>query len=252
MKKIAVYFNATSRDIYNNEERNDMVLFKELLGPFLPEAEFVMVDSVKGEYPEDPTIFDGVILGGSAAFVTDPEPWMETLFEHIRLLDKAQIPTWGICFGHQAMAHVFGGHLEEGDVTIGAPHLEILKPEPWMHPYMPVLRLYAGNFQQVVDTPKSMRRIGIGRKNPNAMLAKGDHMIGLQFHPEFTQWMIEACADDYLAAKKIDFAQYQRAKHEIHEGNDAQILAKWMAKFYRQHWEASANNGADLRLVSSS
>ncbi len=251
MKRIAVYFNATKRHLYGGEGRNDVDLFRDLLSPYLPKTEFVMVDSASGEYPDDPTLFDGVILGGSAAFITEPEPWMEKLFEHIRILDEAKTPLWGICFGHQAIAHVFGGKIESRDITLGAPHLELLAPEPWMHPYMPTIRLFAGNFQQVVETPKSMRRLGIGRGNPNAMLAKGDHLVSLQFHPEFTQWIIEAYADECLAEHKVNFATYQKAKNEIHSGNDAPIMAKWMAKFFLHNWEAALHQSADLRLVSS-
>lgn len=251
MKQIAVYFNATKRDIYKGDDRNDVDLFRDLLAPFLKNVEFVMVDSAHDEFPDDPTQFDGVILGGSAAFVTQKEPWMDTLFEHIHILDEAKIPTWGICFGHQAIATVFGGKIEARTVTLGAPHLEILTPEPWMHPYSPTLNLYAGNFQQVTEAPKSMRRIGLGRGNPNAMLAKDDHLVSLQFHPEFTQWIIESYADSCLSDRKIDFATYQKAKSEIHERNDAIVMAKWMAKFFLQNWEKSPAISADLKLVSS-
>jgi GMP synthase (glutamine-hydrolysing) len=43
----------------------------------------------------------GVIVTGSHAMITDREEWSERLIEWIAELVDAQVPYFGICYGHQ-------------------------------------------------------------------------------------------------------------------------------------------------------
>lgn len=232
MKQIAIYYNATIRHRYGGEHQNDVDMFRNLLSPFLPDYELIQFDPVNGNLPENPTNFDGVILTGSAAMVGDKEPWISELFEHIRLLDEAKTKMVGICFGHQAIAKALGAVVGPKDITIGVPHLEILEPQKWMHPYMPSLRLHAGNYEQVLSVPQGMKRVAIGRGNPNAMLVKNHHIMSLQFHPELTQMFMEGYVDDCFARQDISAQLYMKAKAEIAAGTDADIMGKWIAHFF--------------------
>lgn len=232
MKRIAVYYNATIRHQYGGEHQNDVEMFRSLLSPYMPEYEFIQFDPINGEMPADPTVFDGVILTGSAAMIGDDEPWIEGLLEHIRILDQAKTKLVGICFGHQAIAQALGGEVGPKNLSIGVPHLEVLEPQKWMHPYMPSLRLFAGNYQQVLKAPTSMKRVAIGRGNPNAMLVKDEHILSLQFHPELTQRFMEGYVDSCLAKQDISAHEYSEAKAEIAGGTDAKIMGKWIAHFF--------------------
>ncbi len=251
MRRMAIYHNDRARRFLGGEMLSDFDYISRLLRPLLADTEFVEIDSANGQFPADPTAFDGVILGGSNANVTEDEPWMKQLFKDIRTLDVAKRPLFGICFGHQAIARALGGRVDFREVSIGAPHLELLKPENWMHPYLPSLRLYAGNFQQVVEVPKSMRVIAIGRNNKNAMLAKDDHIISVQFHPEYSHSYMAALAEEYHDHKLIDLSAYQQAKKEIHGETHGQIMGKWIAKFFLGHWQSSAARQPELHVVKA-
>ena len=54
----------------------------------------------------------GIILMGSAASVHDSYPWIDSLEEIIKNAIQKYIPILGICFGHQFLAHIFGGKVE--------------------------------------------------------------------------------------------------------------------------------------------
>ena len=56
--------------------------------------------------PSDVQMFSGIIISGSAACVTAPEPWMDGLADLILDASVAGVPVLGICFGHQMVAEI--------------------------------------------------------------------------------------------------------------------------------------------------
>ena len=77
-----------------------------------------------------------------------------------------------------------------------------------------------------------MKRVAIGRGNPNAMLVKDDHIVSLQFHPELTQMFMEGYVDDCFSKHDISAQTHFEAKTEIAAGTDAMIMGKWIAHFF--------------------
>ena len=55
----------------------------------------------------------GIILMGSAASVHDSYPWIPSLEQIIKSAVQKHIPILGICFGHQFLAHIFGGKVDK-------------------------------------------------------------------------------------------------------------------------------------------
>jgi GMP synthase-like glutamine amidotransferase len=67
------------------------------------------------EYPVDWTIYHGVIIPGSFSAVYDDDPWILQLQRVIQnVIVARQIPTLGICFGHQLVAHSY----DDGRATV--------------------------------------------------------------------------------------------------------------------------------------
>jgi len=54
----------------------------------------------------------GVILMGSAASVHDNFDWMKNVTIVITKAIEKKVPILGICFGHQFLAHIFGGKIK--------------------------------------------------------------------------------------------------------------------------------------------
>ncbi len=65
---------------------------------------------------------DAIIILGSGASVYDDLPWQRPLNEWVYERMEAGVPTLGICYGHQMLAHIYGapvdllwdGHKEKG------------------------------------------------------------------------------------------------------------------------------------------
>lgn len=55
-----------------------------------------------------PVKADAIVITGSRRNVTMWEPWMDDV---VALIRQADVPLYGICFGHQIIAHAFGGQV---------------------------------------------------------------------------------------------------------------------------------------------
>ena len=78
----------------------------------LEEHETVVVDVEHGGALPDPHGFAGVLVTGSAAFVTDHADWSERSAARLRQTVHAGLPVFGICYGHQLLAHALGGEVD--------------------------------------------------------------------------------------------------------------------------------------------
>ena len=70
-----------------------------------------------------PHAIAGAVITGSAAMVTERADWSEHTAEWIRDAMTAQTPLFGVCYGHQLMAHALGGKVgwlpEGGEIGTG-------------------------------------------------------------------------------------------------------------------------------------
>lgn len=228
--RIAIYLTNTDRGALNNQFPNYAEMTETLLSSRLPNTTFEHFDVTNGVFPEDPTTFDGVVLTGSAANVSDEFPWMETLCNHIRKLDAARIKLLGICFGHQAIVAALGGQVCARDINLGAPPIAVDTKRPWMTPEADELRLFAGNFQQVAALPEGMTRLAGSKACPFAMIEKDNHILSLQYHPEFSV--------DYMRGyiskveTKVPADVVSTALTQLETGHDGAVFGQWAAQFF--------------------
>lgn len=227
--RIAIYLtNPSAKDAVPTDDHYGQ-MFEDMLRPQMPGATFEHFDVVEGAFPDNPTEFDAVVITGSSAFVTDTSAWIETLFSHIREMDRAGTKMFAVCFGHQAVAMALGGRVENRDIVLGSPEIDVTIPKDWMQPAAKSLRLFSGNFQQVVEVPESLEVLASHPECPIAMMAKGQHLMTVQFHPEFSgEYMhryVDQISDDISAGCAAS------ARQEFETGSDGVLFVKWAARF---------------------
>lgn len=172
--------------------------------PSLPEATFSSVHIAGGEPAPEPGEMDGVIISGSEKGVYDDTAWMTPLRENLERLKAAGVPIFGICFGHQIMADVFGGKAEkvnEGFVT-GSRAFEANGRE---------VRAYLAHQDQVTKVPPGATVTASAAYCPAAALAYDFPALSVQFHPEysarFTEDLIDLFGAELMSPEEIASAR---------------------------------------------
>ncbi|MBS3958470.1 MAG: glutamine amidotransferase [Xanthomonadaceae bacterium] len=152
------------------------------------EARFVPV--LDGHAPPDPRGFAGAIVTGSAAMVTDREPWSEATADWLRRAVERGLPVLGICYGHQLLAHALGGEVDWNPQgrEMGTVAIELhgsARADP-LFAALPERFAAQATHQQSVTRPPS-GAVVLARSVLDGCQAfrHGEHAWGLQFHPEF-------------------------------------------------------------------
>lgn len=95
-----------------SHETNGSFLLKKHISKFGVNS--VTIKNVySGEFPSEDDLekADGIIITGSRASVYEKDEWISKLMDLIKLIDRLEIPTLGICFGFQAVAQALGGNV---------------------------------------------------------------------------------------------------------------------------------------------
>lgn len=203
-------------------------MFARLLGPGIDIATF---DVPAGELPESGGAHDAVLITGSSAGVDDPLPWIEPLFEFIRLAKDR--PLVGVCFGHQAMAQALGGEVVKSGKGWGAGlhHYSIVHREPWMDGGGDIA-IPASHQDQVVTQPPNTEIVAASDFARFAALAWTDRSaISFQFHPEFSPEFARA-----LIERRYDaIPNPDAAIASLDAPNDTARVGGWIRNFLMEN-----------------
>ncbi|MDY6815598.1 MAG: glutamine amidotransferase [Pseudomonadota bacterium] len=186
-----------------------------------PELELTVMDLPHGEEPGDPSEWDGIVVTGSPAMVSDREDWSENAAAWLANVVDAGVPVLGVCYGHQLLAHALGGevgYLPKGRET-GTRIVELF-PEAGQDPlFSPMPRRFRAQLthkQSVLRLPPDAVLLGHSDFEPHQAFRVGECAWGVQFHPEFSDAIMRA----YLEVQAPDLDR---------EGLDAQALLNDLA-----------------------
>lgn len=146
-----------------------------------------------------------IILSGGPASVYGPgTPQVDAkIFE-------LGIPTLGICYGLQLVAHALGGKVEHAERReYGPAKVMVKKPEGVMHRFAPgdVIDVWMSHGDKIVSMPDGFTTLAISSNTPFCAVADSQRKIhGLQFHPEVVHTPRGA---EILAAFLFDVAHLQ-------------------------------------------
>ncbi|MDC7701659.1 glutamine amidotransferase [Vogesella indigofera] len=163
----------------------------------------------EGEALPEPCAHQPAIITGSWAMVTDRLGWSETTAEWIRQAMLIDQPLFGVCYGHQLMAHALGGRVgyHPGGLELGClpVRLEITGAKDALVGTMPSQFLaHLTHMQSVLAPPPQTVVLARSEHDQHQILRYGPNAISTQFHPEFTRSILAACVDtrtDFLRSR---------------------------------------------------
>lgn len=200
-------------------------MLRRLLGPGFDYADY---HAAAGALPEDATAHDAYLITGSPAGVYEPLPWIAELLRFLRGA-KGKAKLVGICFGHQAMAQAFGGHVEKSDKGwgVGLHTYPVVRREPWMDDAAAV-SVPVSHQDQVTLQPSGSHVVASSPFTPYAALAYSDQpAISFQFHPEFEPEFAKAL----IEARRDRLPEPDAAIASLDAPNDRARVGGWISEF---------------------
>nr|WP_245781354.1 type 1 glutamine amidotransferase [Halopelagius inordinatus] len=134
----------------------------------------------------DPGAVDGVVLTGSTAGVYErsDRPWIDDQRRLVEELVEREIPTLGVCFGHQVVNDALGGSVENVGTTARLVAAEF-EDDPLFDGVSPVVPAVHGD--AVTAVGDGMEVIASADYYPAfATRHRNAPLWTVQFHPEFT------------------------------------------------------------------
>ena len=140
---------------------------------------------------------EGVVLSGSTAGVyeTAAYPWMDELRSLVRELVAADVPTLGVCFGHQLVNDALGGRVEHRGLRKGIETVRFAE-DPLFDSVGARVPMVHGDF--VTELGDGMERIAAADYYENLGSRHRDAPVWtVQYHPEFTAALLPQIEADF-------------------------------------------------------
>lgn len=162
-----------------------------------PELNIHVVDVTVDDLPGRPEDWEGIVITGSPAMVSDREPWSEQAASWLANAVRAETPVLGVCYGHQLLAHALGGEVgfhprgrESG--THPVELLDAALEDPLFQGLPRQFPAQLTHRQSVLRLPDNAVLLGRNEFEAHQAFRLGPCAWGVQFHPEFSLEVMRA------------------------------------------------------------
>jgi len=149
--------------------------------------------------------FDGCLVTGSRASVYWDRDWIDQVKAWVDEAIDAGLPCLGVCWGHQLLADVLGGTVEDmGEYEIGYRTVEHDDESPLLSGVDAEFTAFTTHSDRVVEAPPGARVFAENDYGIHGF--RKDHTFAVQFHPEYDMETAESVTrgkDDQLSDERI-------------------------------------------------
>ncbi|KAK9286903.1 hypothetical protein L1049_015310 [Liquidambar formosana] len=218
-KRFAVLLCAEDPDYVKKKYGGYYGVFVKMLGE---DGEIWDVYRVAGgEFPDDKKIgiYDGFVITGSCSDAHGNDGWICELLGLLKKLDSMKKKVLGICFGHQVLCRALGGKTGRAksgwDMGVTTVHLSSsanLSSSLKMPNQLLVIECHR---DEVRELPPKAEVMASSDKTRIEMFRYGDHIMGIQGHPEYTKDILLHLIDRLLERNFIAGAYADEVKASL-------------------------------------
>jgi len=199
------------------------------------------LDVIGGDaLPADASNYAGVLITGSGSMVSDREPWSERSAEWLRDAAHAGTPMFGICYGHQLLAHALGGAVDYNPQgremgTVAVQLHEDAAADPLFAGLGPRIDAQATHRQSVLRVPEKATVLARSDKDAHQAFRWGDSVWGVQFHPEFSTAMMRSYIHARREALANEGTSHQALLNGVRPAPRARQVLRRFVRHARRH-----------------
>jgi GMP synthase (glutamine-hydrolysing) len=192
--------------------------------------------------------YDAMVISGSprSLVAAHREPWMDDAADFVRQADAAGVPVLGVCFGHQLIGHAYGARVRKNPRgwEVGTVDVELTdagRRDPLFTGLPSQLRVNQSHQDEVEfeSLAPGMVRLAGSAHTETQSLAVGDHVRGVQFHPEMDAMVIRRViahrrvilADDAQARRRAGFCVDERIAAASDCPDAERVLRNFVSNF---------------------
>jgi len=157
--------------------------------------------------------YDAVVISGSQSSVYDDFDWIRHLSAWVREGINRKIPMLGVCWGHQLLAQVLGGRVEEGAYELGYTQVDLLEKDPFFDGVSSPTTVFATHSDHVVEMPPDATVLA--QNEASVQSFRSGSVVTCQFHPEYD---LET-AKSMIRSKSLPADDIERAMATCTEAN---------------------------------
>lgn len=186
-----------------------------------------VVDPRVGEPLPSTSELDAVLITGSASMVTDRAEWSLRTTAWLRDVVNHDVPTLGVCYGHQLLAEALGGEVAPNPRgrQIGTIDVQLLENDPVLG--SEAMHVVVTHVESVVRVPSGAKVLATSARDPHHALRVG-RALGVQFHPEMDAEIIRYYLNarrDALRSESLDADALIDAARDTDDGTE--LLRRW-------------------------
>ena len=204
-------------------------MFSDLFDGLGTDLRFTNYD-VQRSCPPD-IVCDAYVITGSRNSVYEDLPWIKELVSYLRNVLYMEKKIIGVCFGHQLMAHYFGGRVAPAEAgwAVGVHRSSVVAEQAWMADGGVDVALLSSHKDQVTELPDDAHTYLSNDFCPIAGFTVGDQIITVQGHPEFGKGYAKDLMD--MRQEMLGKETYQCGLASLDEPTNEQVMARWLLDF---------------------
>ncbi|QCD84191.1 GMP synthase [Vigna unguiculata] len=148
----------------------------------------------RGEFPEDDdlVLYDGFVITGSCSDAHGNDKWVRDLLDLLNKLHSMNKKLLGICFGHQILGRALGGKVTRSPTGWDIGVRTVTFSPSWAFSLSsldlpPGLSIIKCHRDEIRELPEKAEVIAWSEKTGIEMFKCGDHVMGIQGHPEYSK-----------------------------------------------------------------